>query len=214
MFWRLGLELDRRPVAATIWLNVVCRRPVRGSTRAGRGSRYVFSSLVSSRHSSTAGTMGCWSRRPLSTRASVEYPVLPLRAGSRPRRPNSTSASCCVEPMVKGSPASPWMRSDSSSTRSRTRAVISPRRYESMRTPAASMRASTPTSGSSISRKSRSTPCSRSRGRCCAATRQVSTARVAAAAWGSGPSTRASESSAPARANRPRCFSGRSGANR
>ena len=86
MFCRFGLELESRPVDATSWLKVVWSRPVTGSRRAGSGSRYVLSSLVSSRHSSTAGTMACWSRRPRSTLASVEYPVLPLRPGSRPRR--------------------------------------------------------------------------------------------------------------------------------
>ena len=80
------------------------------------------------------------------------------------------------------------MTSVSSSTRSRTRAVISPRRYGSILTPAASMSASTPTRGSSISRNSRSRPVSSRRGRCACATRQVSAARVAAAASGGGPS--------------------------
>ena len=78
MFCRFGLELESRPVAATSWLKVVCSRPVAGSSRAGSGSRYVLSSLVSSRHSSIAGTMACWPRKPRSTRASVENPVLPF----------------------------------------------------------------------------------------------------------------------------------------
>ena len=39
MFCRFGLELDRRPVEATVWLKVVCSRPVPGSTDAGSGSR-------------------------------------------------------------------------------------------------------------------------------------------------------------------------------
>ena len=201
-------------MAATSWLKVVWSRPVTGSRRAGSGSRYVLSSLVSSRHSSTAGTMGCWSRRPRSTRASVEYPVLPFRPVSRPRRAKSTSASCCGEPMVNGPPASRVISSPSSSMRSRTRAVISPSRYGSILTPAASIWARTRTSGSSTSRKSRSRPSSSRRGRCASATRHVRVARVAAAASAAGPSTSCAPSSAPASANSVRSFSGRSGASR
>ncbi len=67
-------------------------------------------------------------------------PVLPLLPGARPRRLKSTSASCCGEPMVNSPPAALQTSSRTSSTRSRTRAVISPRRYGSTLTPAASMR--------------------------------------------------------------------------
>ena len=62
---------------------------------------------------------------------------------------NSTSASCCGEPMVKSAPASSTMPSRTSSMRSRRRAVISPSRCTSMATPTASMAASTRTRGSS-----------------------------------------------------------------
>src|SRR5665648_194278 len=158
--------------------------------------------------------MGCWSRRPRSTRASVEYPVLPFLPGNRPRRTKRISASCCGEATVKSSPARRMISSCNSSTRSRRRAVISPSRYGSILTPAASIRASTCTSGSSISRKSRSRPSSTRRGRWAAATRHVSTARVAAAASARGPSTSTAPSSAPASENRPRSFSGTSGASR
>ena len=127
---------------------------------------------------------------------------------------NRTSASCCGEPMVNGPPASRVIASPSSSMRSRTRAVISPSRYGSILTPAASIWASTRTSGSSISRNSRSRPSSTSRGRWASATRHVSVARVAAAASAAGPSTRRAPSSAPASANSVRSFSGRSGASR
>ena len=37
MFWRFGLVLDRRPVAAATWLKVVWMRPVSGSISVGQG---------------------------------------------------------------------------------------------------------------------------------------------------------------------------------
>jgi hypothetical protein len=70
--WRFGLVVDSRPVAATAWLIVVWRRPSRSSISPGSGSRYVLRSFVSSRHSSTTGTIGWSSRIERSTRASVE----------------------------------------------------------------------------------------------------------------------------------------------
>ena len=51
---------------------------------------------------------------------------------------------------MNSSPASSYAFDSSSSTRSESRAVISPIRYVSMLTPASSMSASTGTSGSSI----------------------------------------------------------------
>ena len=36
MFCRLGLEDESRPVAAPVWLKLVCRRPVAGSISAGQ----------------------------------------------------------------------------------------------------------------------------------------------------------------------------------
>ena len=38
MFWRLGSELLRRPVAAIAWLKLVCTRPVSGCTINGSAS--------------------------------------------------------------------------------------------------------------------------------------------------------------------------------
>ena len=38
MFWRLGLEELRRPVAAPVWLSRVCKRPVRESISLGNAS--------------------------------------------------------------------------------------------------------------------------------------------------------------------------------
>ena len=35
MFCKLGLTDDSRPVAATVWLKVVCNRPVKGCTSSG-----------------------------------------------------------------------------------------------------------------------------------------------------------------------------------
>ncbi|MNL53941.1 hypothetical protein D3C87_1772300 [compost metagenome] len=36
MFWRLGFSEERRPVAATVWLNEVWIRPVRALISSGR----------------------------------------------------------------------------------------------------------------------------------------------------------------------------------
>ena len=47
----------------------------------GSGPRYVFTSFVSSRHSSITGTISWSPRIARSTLPSVEYPVLPLRPG-------------------------------------------------------------------------------------------------------------------------------------
>src|SRR5581483_8263017 len=49
--------------------------------------------------------------------------------------------TCCVEPSMNSSPASSYALASSSSTRSASRAVISPIRYVSIRTPASSMSA-------------------------------------------------------------------------
>ena len=46
MFWRFGSFEERRPVEATAWWKVVCRRPVAGSSSAGRASTYVDFSFV------------------------------------------------------------------------------------------------------------------------------------------------------------------------
>ena len=70
--WRFGFVVDSRPVAATAWLNVVCRRPSAESINDGSGTRYVLRSFDSSRHSSTTSTSGCSPRSDRSTRLSVE----------------------------------------------------------------------------------------------------------------------------------------------
>ncbi len=71
MFWRLGLLEESRPVVAAVWLKVVWMRPS-GAISAGRASRYVWASLVSSRQRSIFGITGCSWRIAWSTRASVE----------------------------------------------------------------------------------------------------------------------------------------------
>ena len=60
-------------------------------------------------------------------------------------------ATCCVEPSMNSSPASSYAFASSSSSRSASRAVISPIRYVSIFTPASSIAESTAVSGSSIS---------------------------------------------------------------
>src|SRR5256885_947864 len=74
-------------------------------------------------------------------------------------------ATCCVEPSMNSSPASSYAFPSSSSTRSESRAVISPMRYVSILTPASSIAARTAVSGSSIRSYTSSLPRSRSRAR-------------------------------------------------
>jgi hypothetical protein len=68
---RFGLDVDRRPVAATCWLMVVWSRPS-SPMSVGSGPRYVFTSFVSSRHSSITGTISWSPRIARSTLPSVE----------------------------------------------------------------------------------------------------------------------------------------------
>ena len=69
--WRLGFVVERRPVAATVWLKVVCRRPS-SPIMSGSGCRYVLRSFESSRHSSITATISCSARIVRSTLVSVE----------------------------------------------------------------------------------------------------------------------------------------------
>ena len=75
-----------RPVAAPVWLKLVCSRPVRGSISAGSASTYVPFSLVSWRYSSTLRTISCSSASSSSTSAAVEI-VLPLPYFTGRRQP-------------------------------------------------------------------------------------------------------------------------------
>jgi hypothetical protein len=72
MFCRFGFDEESLPVAATVWLKDVCSRPSFSSTILGRASRYVELSLSSSRHDSSASTIGCASRSFSRTLASVD----------------------------------------------------------------------------------------------------------------------------------------------
>ena len=49
MFCRFGSLDESRPVAATVWLNEVCTRPVSGWTSRGSASTYVDFSLATAR---------------------------------------------------------------------------------------------------------------------------------------------------------------------
>ena len=106
MFWRFGSLDDSRPVAATVWLNDVCSRPVCGFTSAGSASMYVLSSFDSSRYSMSSTGSSCpASASSCSTLASVDGPVAVfLRIGSFSRS-NSTSRSCGLELMLNSPPA-------------------------------------------------------------------------------------------------------------
>ena len=69
--WRFGFVVESRPVAATVWLKVVCRRPS-SPISDGSGTRYVLRSFDSSRHSSITATISCSARIERSTFVSVE----------------------------------------------------------------------------------------------------------------------------------------------
>ena len=56
MFCRFGSEHASRPVAATVWWNVQCTRPVRGWTSCGSVSTYVDFSFVIARYSNSLAT--------------------------------------------------------------------------------------------------------------------------------------------------------------
>ena len=57
---------------------------------------------------------------------SVEYPVFPFRPGVSWSFSKRIRATCWVEPSMNSSPASSYAFDSSSSTRSASRAVISP----------------------------------------------------------------------------------------
>ncbi len=71
MFWRFGSDDERRPVAATAWWNVVCRRPS-DAMSAGSASMYVERSFVYVRQSRIGSIAGWTERSSSSTAASVE----------------------------------------------------------------------------------------------------------------------------------------------
>src|SRR3972149_9409473 len=55
--WRFGFEVESRPVAATVWLNVVWRRPSSGEIWLGGGPGYVFRGFEDSRRPSLPSTL-------------------------------------------------------------------------------------------------------------------------------------------------------------
>ena len=134
-----GSMVESRPVAATAWLNVVCRRPS-APISVGSGPRYVLSSFESSRHSSITATISC-SARIVAQDARVGRVARSCPSGRASARASRTGsrATCWVEPSMNSSPASSYAFASSSSTRSASRAVISPMRYVSIRTPASSI---------------------------------------------------------------------------
>src|ERR1700737_2706014 len=97
MFCKFGSDDERRPVAATVWLKLVWTRWVRGSTSNGRASAEVPFSLLNFLNSRIFATTGCWSRRPSSTLASVEYPLFVLRPPGGLRSSKRHLASACAE---------------------------------------------------------------------------------------------------------------------
>jgi hypothetical protein len=108
MFWRFGSELERRPVAAIVWLKEVCTRPVTGSISAGSASTYVDLSFAICRYSRIFAGSGCSAASFVSTSTSVERPVfvflMPFVESLS--RSNRTSRSWIGEPMLNSPPAS------------------------------------------------------------------------------------------------------------
>ena len=105
MFWRFGSVDDRRPVAATVWLNEVWMRPVSGWISSGSGSTYVESSFASARCSRIFAGSGWTVASLFSASTSSEMPVLPFAeplASRSCRRSNSTSRSWIGELMLNG----------------------------------------------------------------------------------------------------------------
>ena len=152
MFCRLGLEEERRPVAVTAWLNVVCMCPVRGLMSLGSASTYVPSSFFSPRCSRIWSTMGAFERNCCSTSSDVTYcPVLVFFGFSTIFiSPNSTSPTCFGEAMLNSCPASPYMFCSIWCIRSVSTFDVSARASVSRRTPVISISASTGTSGISM----------------------------------------------------------------
>src|SRR4029453_17213469 len=72
--------------------------------------------------------ISCSWRIAWSTRASVEYPVLPRRLRDRPSFSKRIGASCWGEPIVNSSPASSQTRRSSSTARSLKRELIARQR--------------------------------------------------------------------------------------
>ena len=135
--------------------------------------------------------IGCWPTSFSRLAASVEKPVFVFFCGTSPSSSNSTWRSCGVELTLKSWPAAStisWRRRSQSAT-SRSRRLRSS--STSTPTPTSSMRASTPTSGTSISSLSVRRPCASSAA-CSGATRR-STASARRPAIGAGGRGRALE---------------------
>ena len=155
MFWRFGSEDERRPVAATVWLNFAWIRPS-ASASSGSESAYVpFSFEISRCSMSRVAILWPWLARAWSVSTPVEkvfvlavrFPAGRFSFSKRMRESWGGDATLNASPAsLKISDSSRWMS-----------AAIRPdnaRRYgTSTRTPAVSMRASTGVKGHSISWK-------------------------------------------------------------
>ena len=117
MFCRLGSLLESRPVAVIVWLNDVWICPVRLLMRWGRVSIYVPSSFFNPLCSKMSSTISLLCFSCCSTSSLVTYcPVLVFLGLSMIFiLPNKISPTCFGEAMLKGSPASSYIRLSSSS---------------------------------------------------------------------------------------------------
>src|SRR5208337_946729 len=134
-------------------LNVVCSRLVQELSNAGNASTYVDFSLESWRYSNTSRGTSCSPASPSSTSTAVEV-VLPLpylNGFGKLSLLNSTSLSCLGELILNSTPALSQISRALALTSRSSRCDISASTSQSSLTPASSMRASTGTSGRSIS---------------------------------------------------------------
>ena len=149
-FCRLGLSLDRRPVAATICLNVVWIRPSSATVGSSCFST-TMSSRVISRWCSSRSITGWVPSRFCSASASVVQPVLIFLVLGSPSSSKSRVWSCLGLPRWNSCPTLSYADSAAALTRSRSRVSRSTRWSTSAAMPTCSQSASTPTSGSSRS---------------------------------------------------------------
>ncbi len=183
MFWRFGLLDESRPVSVSDCANVVCTLPSDGSMYCGSFSTYVDLSFEQARYSRMSNTTGCRPTIPWRVFSSVDQCPFVVRftpAESSPSLSKSSSPICFGEStFMPGSPydmmdfTSPWISRSSDTPYARSAET-------SIRTPSASMSASTSTSGSSLPSSAARRPASATFGRSASSSRRVTSASSAA----------------------------------
>ena len=126
MFWRFGSLDDRRPVAATAWLNEVCSRPVARVDQ--RRQRVDVRPLQLREHAvarRSSRASGAAPPAPPACRRRSTAPVLVLRTTGSHSFPNRTSAELLGRVDVERPPASAWISVSSAASCSPTSSPIS-----------------------------------------------------------------------------------------